>query len=311
MSTKPLDLSLLIKSFAAMLRRLIREDILLTFELEEDLWLIEADKNQMEQILINLVVNARDAVEEGGEVVVQTANLVVTKHDSRQADRRLVPGPYVVMTVHDNGQGIDVENLGRIYDPFFTTKEVGIGTGLGLSTVYGIVKQHGGEIRVDTATGKGTRFDIYFKKAERSVETGKETESREVSGGKETILLVEDNDEVRHIVQTSLSHYGYRVIEAADGIEALRLFKALDGRIDLVFTDVVMPGMGGQTLAETIRSHTPDLPVLFMSGHGFEVNTKALAGIHGNEFIQKPVKPVDMAQAVRRIIDGTKQKQRK
>ncbi len=309
MSTKPLDLTLLIRSFAAMLRRLIREDIQLTFELEEDLWLIEADKNQMEQILINLVVNARDAVEEGGEMVIQTANMVITKHDSGQADRQLVPGPYVVMSVRDNGQGMDAQTLGRIYDPFFTTKEVGKGTGLGLSTVYGIVKQHGGEIRVDTSPGKGTRFDIYFKKTEQSAETGKETEFQEVRGGKETILLVEDNAEVRNIAKFSLSHYGYRVLEAVNGIEALRLFKELDGRIDLVFTDVVMPGMGGQSLAETLRSHKPDLPVLFMSGHPFEVNTKALAGIHGNEFIQKPFKPVDMAHAVRRIIDGVKQRE--
>jgi PAS domain S-box-containing protein len=304
MSTRPLDMTFLIRSFAAMLRRLIREDIHLTFELEEDLWFIEADKNQMEQILINLVVNARDAVEEGGEVVIQTANLVITKHDSVQADRQLVPGPYVVMSVRDNGQGMDSETLGRIYDPFFTTKGVGKGTGLGLSTVYGIVKQHGGEIRVDTAPGKGTRFDIYFKRTEQSVETGEEAESQEVSGGKETILLVEDNAEVREMAQSSLSHYGYRVIEAANGIEALRLFKELDGRIDLVFTDVVMPGMGGQSLAESLRNYKPELPVLFMSGHPFEVNTKALAGIHGNEFIQKPFKPLELAQAVRRIIDG-------
>jgi PAS domain S-box-containing protein len=309
MSTKPLDLTLLIKSFAAMLRRLIREDIQLTFELEKDLWLIEADKNQMEQILINLVVNARDAVEEGGEMVINTANQVITKHDSVQVDHQLVPGPYVVMSVRDNGQGMDAETLGRIYDPFFTTKEVGKGTGLGLSTVYGIVKQHGGEILVDTSPGKGTRFDIYFKKTEQSVETGEETEFQEVSGGKETILLVEDNAEVRNMAKSSLSHYGYRVLEAVNGIEAHKLFKELDGCIDLVFTDVVMPGMGGQSLAETLRNHKPDLPVLFMSGHPFEVNTKALAGIHGNEFIQKPFKPVDMAHAVRRIIDGAKNRE--
>jgi PAS domain S-box-containing protein len=309
MSTKSLDLTLLIKSFAAMLRRLIREDIQLNFELKEDLWFIEADKNQMEQILINLVVNARDAVEEGGEVVIQTENQVITKHDSVQADHRIVPGPYVVMSVYDNGQGMDAETLGRIYDPFFTTKEVGRGTGLGLSTVYGIVKQHGGEIRVDTSPGQGTRFDIYFKKSDISAATGKETGPQEISGGRETILLVEDDAEVRDIVQSGLTHHGYRVIEAANGIEALRLFKALDGRIDLVFTDVVMPGMGGQSLAETIRGHKPDLPVLFMSGHPFDVNTKALAGIHGNEFIQKPFKPLDMALAVRRIIDGAKQRE--
>jgi CheY-like chemotaxis protein len=162
---------------------------------------------------------------------------------------------------------------------------------------------------VDTSPGQGTRFDIYFKKSDISAATGKETGPQEISGGRETILLVEDDAEVRDIVQSGLTHHGYRVIEAANGIEALRLFKALDGRIDLVFTDVVMPGMGGQSLAETIRGHKPDLPVLFMSGHPFDVNTKALAGIHGNEFIQKPFKPLDMALAVRRIIDGAKQRE--
>ena len=302
-STKPLDLTLLIKSYAGMLRRLIREDIQLTFDLEEDLWTIEADKNQMEQILINLVVNARDAVTEGGELIIQTANRVVPVPDSLKSEHRLVPGSYVVMSVSDNGQGMDPDTKGRIFDPFFTTKEAGKGTGLGLSTVYGIVKQHGGEIRVDTAPEKGTRFDIFLKKSGNCVETREQEKPRDVTGGKETILLVEDNKDVRDMTIVCLSHYGYRVIEATNGIEALKLFKELQGRIDLLFTDVVMPGMGGKSLADTLRSHKRSLPVLFMSGHPFDVNTKELAEIGGNDFIQKPFSPQDLARKIRQMLD--------
>jgi two-component system, cell cycle sensor histidine kinase and response regulator CckA len=304
MTTHPLNLTNLIKDFAVMLRRLIREDIHLTFALDDGLGIIEADKNQMEQILINLVVNAMDAVAEGGQIIIQTANQVISKHKTLHTDRRLFPGPYVVLSVSDNGSGMEPATIGRIFDPFFTTKENGRGTGLGLSTVYGIVKQHGGEIRVESAPGKGTRFDIFFRRTENRVATGESNESQTVSGGRETILLVEDNADVREVARTSLKHYGYRVIEAANGTEAIQVFKELEGRIDLLFTDVVMPAMGGQTLAESLRIQKPGLPVLFMSGHPFNVNTKKLAALEGNDFIQKPFKPLDLAQKIRRMLDG-------
>ncbi len=303
MATKPLNLTELIKNFAAMLRRLIREDIHLNFDLDKTLWTIEADRNQMEQILINLLVNARDAVAEGGEIIIKTANRLVPEHIHDQTDRQLVPGPCVVMSVGDNGTGMDATTLSRIFDPFFTTKEEGRGTGLGLSTVYGIIKQHGGEIRVDSTLGKGTRFDIYFRKTETSLETGEKKEVQPVNGGQETILLVEDNPDVRDVARSSLNHYGYRVIEAANGVEGIQIFKELQGRIDLLFTDVVMPAMGGQNLSEALRDNKPDLPVLFMSGHSYDVNTKKLAEIPGNDFIQKPFKPLDLAQKVRRMLD--------
>jgi two-component system cell cycle sensor histidine kinase/response regulator CckA len=306
MATQPLNLTRLIEDFAVMLRRLIREDIRLTFALENKLGIIEADKNQMEQILINLVVNAMDAVAESGEISIQTANQVVTEDAFVRPDRRLLPGPYVVLSVTDNGIGMDPVTMNRIFDPFFTTKGNGKGTGLGLSTVYGIVKQHGAEIRVESVPAKGTRFDIFFRRTEGSVAYGKSKDSQAVNGGRETILLVEDNADVREVARTSLKHYGYRVIEAANGSEAIRAFKELEGRIDLLFTDVVMPAMGGQPLADALRIQRPGLPVLFMSGHPFEVNTKELAVMDGNDFIQKPFKPLELAKKIRRMLDSAK-----
>jgi two-component system, cell cycle sensor histidine kinase and response regulator CckA len=249
-----------------------------------------------------------DAVAEGGQITIQTTNQVVSNNALARTDRRLYPGPYVVLSVSDNGMGMDSATVGRIFDPFFTTKENGRGTGLGLSTVYGIVKQHGGEIRVDSTPGKGTRFDIFFQRTETTVSTEEQDDPQLVSGGRETILLVEDNADVREVAHTSLKHYGYRVIEAANGTEAIRVFKELEGRIDLLFTDVVMPAMGGQSLAESLRIQAPDLPVLFMSGHPFDVNTKKLAAIEGNDFIQKPFKPLDLAQKIRHILDGAKKR---
>ncbi len=303
MATRPLNLTLVIEEFAAMLRRLIREDIQLEFDLDEALWTIEADKNQMEQILINLVVNARDAVSSGGKIAIKTANREIPESIGDADDRQIVPGPYVVMSVGDDGHGMDPNTLGRIYDPFFTTKEAGQGTGLGLATVYGIVKQHDGEIQVDTAPGKGTCFNIYFKRSIKSAEKDKQDHPQTVSGGKDTILLVEDDVGVREVASHSLSYYGYRVIEADNGIEAIRVFKELEGRVDLLFTDVVMPAMGGASLAETLREQKPQLPVLFMSGHSFDVNTKELAALQGNAFIQKPFKPLDVARKIRRLLD--------
>lgn len=304
MTTQPLNMTGLIMDFSVMLRRLIREDIHLTFDLKNDLWIIEADKNQMEQILINLVVNAMDAVAEGGQIIIQTANQAVSRPTPLHTGSRLLPGRYVVLSVSDNGMGMDPATMNRIFDPFFTTKENGRGTGLGLSTVYGIVKQHGGEIRVGSTPGKGTRFDIFFRRSQSSVAADETNDPQVVDGGRETILLVEDNSDVRDVARTSLKYYGYRVIEAANGTEAIQVFKELEGRIDLLFTDVVMPAMGGQSLAESLRIQKPGLPVLFMSGHPFEINTKKLAAMEGNDFIQKPFKPLDLAQKIRRMLDG-------
>jgi PAS domain S-box-containing protein len=306
LSAKPQNLTLLIKDFAAMLRRLISENIRLTFSLEEKLGTIEADKNQMEQILINLVVNARDAVTSGGEIIIETTNRVVKEQDISRMEGKIIPGSYVVMSVSDNGMGIDSALLARIFDPFFTTKEPGKGTGLGLSTVYGIVKQHGGEVKVDTAPGRGTRFDIYFPRSEESFQTGEQILPQTVTGGCETVLLVEDNEDVCEVVRTSLEHYGYRVLEAANGMEAIRIFEELQGEIDLLVTDVVMPAMGGQSLVEYIRRQKPDLPVLFISGHPLDTDVGNLTQKEHDAFIQKPFNPQDLAGIIRRMLGSGK-----
>ncbi len=303
MAVKPLNLNTLINNFSAMLRRMIREDIHLSFTLDDGLWFITADKNQMEQILINLVVNAKDAVSEGGKVIIKTANHEEPEFGSMHREHQLAPGPYVVLSVSDNGTGIEQEVLERIFDPFYTTKETGKGTRLGLSTVYGIVKQHDGNILVDTAIGKGTNFNIYLKKSEDGIETDGQANYKTVSGGKETILLVEDDQRVRALAVSCLKHFGYRVIEADNGIVTIEIFKQQQDQIDLLFTDVIMPGMGGKSLAKTMRQHKPNLPVLFISGHAFDINTQELSTMKGNDFIQKPFTPQEVAKATRRLLD--------
>lgn len=307
MAPKPLNLTFVIRDFAAILRRLIREDVHLAFHLSEELWTVVADKNQMEQVMMNLVVNARDAVAEGGEITIQTLNREIWSGDSRSADLRLASGAYVVMSVVDNGSGMEPSILARIFDPFFTTKEAGKGTGLGLSTVYGIVKQQGGEIRVESAAGRGTRFDIYFPRCENGVTVADELPAiQHVRGGRETILVAEDNGDVLEMVRAGLQYYGYTVVQAANGIEAVQVFKELQGAVDLLLTDVVMPAMSGQSLAEVLRGHKANLPVLFMSGHPFDVNTHELAEISGNEYIQKPFSPHELARIIRQMLENAR-----
>ncbi len=305
LTTVPLNLTFLIHDFANMLRRLIREDINIAFNLEDPLWTIDGDKNQMEQILINLVVNARDAISGSGEITIETVNKSLLKNDPVMKNLRLDPGDYVILSVSDSGHGMDSETLGRIFDPFFTTKDPGRGTGLGLSTAYGIVKQHGGDILVDSIPGKGTRFDIYFLRAEENDFTEDDAENvpKAVDGGRETILLVEDDSDVRSASDAILTHYGYQVILATNGDEAIRIFNERRGDVDLLFTDVVMPSMGGLPLADMLREHKPSLPVIFMSGYPFDTNTKMLAKKEGNDFIQKPFKPMDLAHKIRRLLD--------
>lgn len=303
LSSKPVDLNELIEDFAPMLRRIILEEVTLEFDLDQSLWTMDADPNQVEQILINLVVNARDAVGEGGRLTVRTRNETVTGESSDSDNPKPPKGSYVVMSVKDNGTGIDSPTLARMYDPFFTTKEAGKGTGLGLSTVYGIVKQHRGHILVDTEPDRGSTFHIYFKRTAGKVEEGDEIVPLPVRGGTETILLVDDNIDVRSVTLSTLEHYGYRVLEAPNGTEALRIFEETSEKIDLLLTDVVMPGLGGRAVAENIGSKQPDLPILFMSGHSFDVTRKELTEKEYVLFIQKPFRPRDLAVMIREMLD--------
>ncbi len=301
LASKPVNLNDLIHAFAGMLDRILLEEVTLEFDLGESLWTIDADPNQVEQILINLVVNARDAVPPGGRVTVRTANVEVG--EDAPAGTGVPRGSYVVMSVEDTGTGITPDILARMYDPFFTTKEAGKGTGLGLSTVYGIVKQHRGHIRVDTEPGRGTVFHVYFASCAAKVEEGDETAPPPVRGGTETILLVDDNLDVRSVTLSTLEHYGYRVLAASSGTEALGIFDRDEAAVDLLLTDVVMPGLGGRAVAENIGSKQPNLPILFMSGHAFDVTRKELTEKEHVSFIQKPFRPRDLAVRIREMLD--------
>ncbi len=297
-----LNLNTLITDFAKMLQRLIREDVEMQFDLADDLWNIEADISQMEQVLLNLVVNAQDAFVEGGMVIVRTENKEVSY--LFDIENRVFNGFYVVLSVIDNGAGIDKETLNMIFDPFFTTKEVGKGTGMGLATVHGIVRQHGGHVRVETAPGQGTGFYIYLPKVEQHGEHRDEIEQREeVAGGQETILLVEDDPSVLQMTEILLSEMGYTVLSAADGNEGLALFKERGADIDLLLTDLVMPGMGGRTLSAAIKEMRPEFPVIFMTGYDFNQEFDGQAVRQGMIVLQKPFCPKDLAGLLRKAFE--------
>ncbi|MBI2218762.1 MAG: response regulator [Candidatus Rokubacteria bacterium] len=298
-----LDVSSVVTSIAPMLRRLIGEDVELAVEAGGPLWRVRADIGQLEQIVINLVVNARDAMPGGGHVVIETANVEL----GAQEPRLQVPvaaGRYVRLAVTDSGTGMSAEVQRRIFEPFFTTKEPGRGTGLGLSTVYGIVKQHEGTIAVDSEVGRGTRFEVYLPAVESAADVAVAEVGEMLPRGGETLLLVEDEDEVRSLAREILQVCGYTVLEAANPAEALRVWNRQGTQIHLVVTDVVMPGMSGRELAEHVRRSRPDLPVLFVSGYAPEAlgNHAALTEI--GPLLEKPFTPHGLATRVRAVLDA-------
>jgi signal transduction histidine kinase len=282
-----LDLNTLVADMSKMLRRLVREDIEFNFRLGDSLGRIKADPGQLEQVLLNLTVNASDAMPQGGKLTIETQRMKV---DERHAHARppLRPGKYVQLVVTDTGHGMDAPTMSRIFEPFFTTKEQGKGTGLGLATVYGVVRQSGGFIWVESSPGKGARFELYLPQA-----VGKEEEdSRErVPGssrrGTETILVVEDEDEVRSLACEFLQMSGYSVLTAKDGVEALEVSKRLGGSIQLLLTDVVMPKMHGTELAEKLKADFPGLKIVYMSGY-LEQDTCSGEILEKGFVLQKP-----------------------
>jgi CheY-like chemotaxis protein len=261
-----LDLNEIIANLEKMLRRLMGEDIALHLKLDPALGKVKADVSQIEQVLMNLVVNARDAMPGGGTLTIETTNVDLDEEYSRRhADVR--PGDYILLAVSDTGMGMSEEVRGKLFEPFFTTKEFGKGTGLGLATVYGIVKQSGGNIWVYSERGKGSTFKIYLPLVkEAGAGTDAAAQPPVLPPGTETILLVEDEPMVRKAAHRILAGAGYRVVEAGDPAEALGRVKDADG-IDLLLTDVVMPSMSGRELSERLREQKPDLRVLYMSGY--------------------------------------------
>jgi CheY-like chemotaxis protein len=287
-----------------MLRRIIGEDIELVTNTPRDLGQVRADASQIEQVIMNLAVNARDAMPGGGRLTVELANVEL---DSWYADTHIgvLEGEYVMLAVSDTGRGIPPEARPRLFEPFFTTKERGKGTGLGLSTVYGIVKQSGGEIWVYSEQGKGTTFKIYLPRVDET-EPAAEEEAREghdPARGDETVLLAEDETGVRALVCEVLRQHGYRVLDAADVNDALRLCREHQGEIHLLLTDVVMPVMSGRELAERAAAIRPELKVLYMSGYTDNIVVHHGVTARDTQFLQKPFTPKLLARKVRDLLD--------
>ncbi|HET6977464.1 MAG TPA: PAS domain S-box protein [Pyrinomonadaceae bacterium] len=301
---KVLDLNDVVKDMHKMLTRLIGEDIRLATRLQTDLGSVKADPSQVEQIIVNLVVNARDAMPRGGRVTIETCNItlddrIVLKHHS------IKPGPYVMLAVSDTGSGMDQATQARIFEPFFTTKEVGKGTGLGLSTVYGIVKQSGGNIWVYSEPDLGTVFKVYLPRIDDAAISTIESASLEtnVPRGSETILLVEDEDVVRGLTRKILMQAGYHVLDAKGGEEALRLCGAHAGPIDLLLTDVVMPEISGKEIADRLLALRPRIRVLFMSGYTDEAIVQHGVLDANVKFLQKPFTWVGLTRKVREVLN--------
>jgi len=297
-----LDLNGVVREMDRMLRRLIGEDVDLSTHLDTSLRPTRADPGQMEQILVNLVVNARDAMPEGGEIRIETRNLRAPApgHSLPGFVRR---GEYVLLTVRDTGTGMDEETRERIWEPFFTTKEQGKGTGIGLSTVYGIIEQTGGHIWVESEPGRGSAFHVLLPSAEAEGEEAPSRAVRGTLGGSETLLLVEDEDPVRSTLKRLLVRGGYTVLEAASGPEALHLAGHHSGPIHLLITDVVMPGMNGAELAEEMARLRPDTPVLFMSGYTSDAPVLRRLSESGAALIEKPFPLEAFVRRVRELVD--------
>jgi len=299
---KVLDLNDVVKDMQKMLTRLIGENIQLATTLEAELGSVKADPNQVEQIIMNLVVNARDAMPRGGRVTIETANITIDD----QSVKHLKPGEYVMLAVCDTGSGMDQETQRRIFEPFFTTKAVGKGTGLGLSTVYGIVKQSGGYIWVNSEPGMGTMFKVYLPRIDDATTVTDEKLAPETTAlrGSETILLVEDEDVVRGLTRKILMQAGYNVLDAKGGEEALRVCRVYAGPIDLLLTDVVMPEISGKEVADRLAELRPAIRVLFMSGYTDEAIVQHRVLDANVEFIQKPFTWIGLTRKVRDVLNG-------
>jgi two-component system cell cycle sensor histidine kinase/response regulator CckA len=303
MEMKILDLNTLLKDLDKMLRRVIGEDIELLTLLADDLWRVKADPGQMEQVVMNLAVNARDAMPSGGRLTIETANVELDNAYAR-AHIGATPGRYVMLSVNDTGVGMTQEIKERAFDPFFTTKEKGKGTGLGLSTAYGIVKQSGGNIWVYSEPGRGTTFKIYLPVVDEPLDELREKiVGEELPHGSETVLVVEDEEKVRKLTVEILGGQGYRVLDASNGDDALVISEKHDGPIHLILVDVVMPGMSGSELAKRLASLRPQTKILYMSGYTDNAIIHHGVLVQGVNYIQKPFTIEGLTRKVREVLD--------
>jgi signal transduction histidine kinase/CheY-like chemotaxis protein len=302
---KVIDLNTVVSDMEKMLGRLIGEDIELISFPDPELGRVKADPSQVEQVLLNLVVNARDAMPRGGKLIIQTANVVLDESYARTRLGSIAPGRFVMLAVTDTGSGMDRETMSHIFEPFFTTKEQGKGTGLGLSTVYGIVTQSGGDVSVESERTRGTTFKVYLPRVE---EAGDQAHAGAAGAGKarpaETVLLVEDEEIVYRLLHEVLEMNGYDVLGANDAREAIAICERHAGRIHLMLTDVVMPRLSGRELAERVAPLRPDMKVLYMSGHTDDAIVHYGVIEAGMAFIQKPFSPNALALKVREVLDA-------
>jgi signal transduction histidine kinase len=294
-----LDLNDLIRDLGRMLRRLIGEDLTLDTDLAGDLGAVRADPGQVEQVLVNLAVNARDAMPDGGRLAIRTENVDVTDGGDLPA------GPYALIEVTDTGTGMDAPTLARVFEPFFTTKERGKGTGLGLASVYGIVRQSGGHIAVTSTPGVGTSFRIHLPRVDAPVDTSRAARVVSVpAAGTETLLVAEDEQMVRVLIRKVLEQAGYTVLLASGGAEALQLAARHAGPIQMLVTDVVMPGMNGRELARRLLELRPDTKVLYLSGYADDAVERHGVLDPDTAFMQKPFSPGALASRVREVLGG-------
>ncbi|MCA9689362.1 MAG: response regulator [Nannocystaceae bacterium] len=300
-STRPVDMNTIVSEVDVLIERMIGERVQVVIERSSELWSCLADPSQITQVIVNLAVNARDAMKDGGVLTISTKNAPVSADGSRGRD-------HVQLTVEDTGHGMDEETMSRIFEPFFTTKQVGRGTGLGLASAYAIVEELGGYIDVESALGHGTRFSIFLPRCDGAPTEAAESPDHVAAGGDETILVVEDEEQVRALIDATLRAAGYDVLTAEDGRQAVQVAEAQSRQIDLVVTDVVMPRMNGREMVERLRARTPDLDVLFISGHA---NDEVLRrGIRREDlnFLAKPFTPETLVSRVRGALDRRRSK---
>jgi two-component system cell cycle sensor histidine kinase/response regulator CckA len=298
-----LSLNDVVDDLEAMVRRLIREDIELVTALEPDLGQVKVDPHQMDQVLINLVVNAVDAMPHGGRLIIETANAELSAAYA-STHVGMHGGVFVMLAVSDNGHGMDAETVAHVFEPFFTTKELGKGTGLGLSTVHGVINQSGGHILVYSEPGRGTTFKIYLPRVDAPTHAIRLHAAVADVRGQETLLLVEDEEDVRNLARDVLVDSGYTVLAASTADEAVQICERHDGPISLLLSDVVMPKTSGPQLAARLIDLRPDLLVLYMSGYTDEAIVHHGVLEPGTEFIEKPFTPESLSGKVRDVLDG-------
>ena len=304
---KVTNLNIIVEDMTKMLARLIGEDVVLKTFLSAEVGSIMADASQVGQILMNLVVNARDAMPHGGNLTLETGDIFIDeKYTFNRKD--IKPGRFSMLSITDTGKGMSPELREKIFEPFFTTKGPGKGTGLGLSTVYGIVKQHNGYIHVYSELNHGTCFKIYFPIVDQEIDEVTSTRTLTMPGGDETILIVDDDASIRSMIADTLQPLGYNVLKASSGDEALDLSRASHQQIDLILSDVIMPGMNGRQLVDAIQKEQPGILCILMSG--YTDNVIAQHGVLQAEYtlINKPLLPVALANRIREVLDENKSK---